>query len=198
MQLSSPVARSAVLRALLWAVLLCLVGYTAFIGDLFPGHMEEARRVSCHSNLWQLGLAATSYAMDWDGHLPPRPTEGDWIARRWRAFPLRVGLGWRYKAIPTLSGPFDTYAKNAGIYGCPSDPKHRRNTAVARSSYDWNYALAGQLLEEVPMRPLAWDRAPFHRGGRNLTWTSEQATQTPPWLKEGAFQEMMAREPQAR
>ena len=176
----------AVALGSLSSLAIILVGGQVFWVLFFRPAHEYACLSSCQSNLRQLQLGATAYAMDWDGHLPPRPTEGDWIARRWEAYPLRVGLRWRYKSVPTVSGPFDSYVKNAGIYGCPSDPKHWRGDPV-RSSYEWNYALAGKLLEDVPGKPLAWDRAPFHRHGRNLVWTDTDATR-PKWLPEQDFQ----------
>jgi hypothetical protein len=193
MQLSSPAAAKAVLRSCLWAVLLVLVAYMAFFGLAFPRVSQQARLVSCQHNLRLLQLVTISYAQDYDGHLPPRPTEGDWIARRWKAYPMRVRLRWRYKSVPTVAGPLEMYAKNAGIYGCPSDPDKGRDVPP-RSSYDWNYALAGRLLEDVPGQPLAWDRAQFHRGGRNVVWTGTDETH-PKWLAEDDFRALGLTQP---
>lgn len=198
MRLSSPAAVKAVLRSFLWAVLLLVAGYAAFSAFALGPRREHARLVSCQSNLRHLQTAATSYTQDWDGHLPPRPTEGDWFGRRWQAYPLRIGLTRRvsYRRGPSEPDIFWPYMKNMGVLSCPSDPDNRRapDPAGVRRSYAWNYALAGKLLADVPGQPLAWERAPFHRHGRNLVWTGADETR-PKWLAEGDFQALRLTQP---
>jgi len=171
-------------------VLLCGAGALVWLLVFVPAR-ESARMVSCQANLKQMALAATAYTQDYDGHLPPRPKEGDWFGRRWRSQPSHGNRGQTfYKRGPAEPDIFWPYLKNMGILSCPSDPDNQREVAPAavRSSYDWNHALSGKLLKDVSGQPLVWDRAPFHRRGRNVG----QASGTVWWTTEKDFQDVMS------
>ncbi|MCE5236974.1 hypothetical protein LLH23_00600 [bacterium] len=133
--------------------------------------MDRARLECCRDNLRALQAAAAAYGVDWDGRLPPRPVEGDWMARRWTASPMRVGLRRLYHVGVAEPGPLWPYLKNACVNRCPSDPDNSTNTyaAGAHGSYVWNTDLSGTPVKDV--WPLAWDRAPFHHGARNAVWS---------------------------
>jgi hypothetical protein len=190
MQLSSASAADSVLRACLSAVLLA---FLAFFSLTLPrARPERARVSSCQSNLRQLQLAAQEYAQDYDDHLPPRPApDGDFVAFHWSAVSMDMGLRHSYHIAAPAGGPLWDYAKNACINRCPSDPDNFVNSyaAGAHSSYRWNIALSGKLLEDVPGKPLAWDRAPFHGGARNVIRTGGQAETLP----EQGFQALVGR-----
>jgi hypothetical protein len=135
---------------------------------------EKARQSSCAGNLKQLALAASTYAEDFDGRYPLKPRPGgDWMATQWGTFPITVYGRHSHHLSVLQAGPFFTYLKNACMNYCPSDPSHFRREFKdhPRSSYDWNYALAGKLLEQVKGQPLVWDREAWHRGRRNVADT---------------------------
>lgn len=81
---------------------------------------ERARQATCLSNMKQLSIAMLNYAHDWDGKLPP--------ASRWRSALL-------------------PYAKNEGVFRCPSD-KDKRHL----SSYAMNRRLSERAVSQV-IRP---------------------------------------------
>src|SRR5262245_32564183 len=79
---------------------------------------EKARRVSCVSNVKQLGVAMKMYVDDHNGNYPPRmpdPAPGP-------AFPCKPcrTIDWRPYALPYVSGT--TNLTNAsGVFICPGD-----------------------------------------------------------------------------
>jgi hypothetical protein len=100
-------------------ILLTGVGLLFVVGLLLPffePHVSGiARRVSCMSNMKQLGLALSEYTQDNSGSLPPAElsTSNGIITWRDRTFP---------------------YVKSAGVYRCPddvSDPNSSSTTLPA-------------------------------------------------------------------
>lgn len=172
------------------AIILCGAGAVAWLVVVLPAR-EKARSISCQSNLKQMCLAASAYAADNDGHLPPRPREGDWFGRQWRSTPWNGNRGQViYRRGPAEPDIFWPYLKNMGMLCCPSDPDLRQEgaPAMARSSYEWNYALSGKVLKDVSAQPLVWDRGRFHKGGRNVG----RAAGTVEWTSEKDFQALVA------
>jgi len=64
---------------------------------------EGARATTCKSNLRQLGLAAITYSMDFNGHLP---SFRDWLYTR---------------PVALTSGTLFAYLKSKEVYQCPTD-----------------------------------------------------------------------------
>jgi len=85
----------------------------AILFPVFAKAREQARKTSCLSNLKQIGTAAMMYSQDYDEMMPSavfaNSPAGLWGTPAWNDY------GWGY--IFTL---FDPYAKNTGIYACPS------------------------------------------------------------------------------
>lgn len=83
---------------------------------------ELPRRVTCASNLRQIGLAFSMYLADWDGAFPNTGDPYLWMGRRWR-WPLTSYLG------QVLTGdsqhPNDPLhsARTPDFLLCPSDPE---------------------------------------------------------------------------
>jgi hypothetical protein len=170
---SRPSVLVQILLAFVYAVLIVGVGLFALGLWWFHGPAQDSRQSSCASNLKQLALAAQSYAADYDGRLPLKPHPGgDWMAAQWGAFPITVYWHHGYHLTAPHGGPLWDYAKNCCICMCPNDPSHFRSDFKdhPRSSYDWNYALCGKLLEQQKAQPLVWDREPWHRGQRNVAY----------------------------
>ena len=106
--------------------LLVVIGIIALlISILLPAltsARDQASRVSCQSNLKQLGYGIVMYASDFNNSLPfansqTLETNGKWTAG-----------GWLYKH-PNKSDPSHIeagavweYLKSAGVYRCPVDP----------------------------------------------------------------------------
>jgi prepilin-type N-terminal cleavage/methylation domain-containing protein/prepilin-type processing-associated H-X9-DG protein len=127
--------------------LLIVIAIIAILASiLFPVFgraRENARRISCSSNLRQLGLAFTQYAQDYDERLPlavdgafgetggaskttgtsvPGPVQGGWMY--YTKFGSGKGTGGGGDKIPLFNpalGSIYTYTKNTQIYVCPSD-----------------------------------------------------------------------------
>lgn len=160
---------------------------------------DKARLSSCQANLRQLRLAAFQYTEDYDGLLPPRPAQGDWMARRWDAFPMRAWGRRVYHLHVAEDGPLFPYLKNACVSRCPDDPDNRKATiaAATHSSYEWNYALAGKDLASLGHVPLLWERAPFHRHGRNVAYAMPEDPSQVQWMSERDFQ-ALSKAPPAR
>jgi prepilin-type processing-associated H-X9-DG protein len=78
----------------------------AILFPVFARARENARRVSCASNLKQIGLALTQYTQDYDEKLP--------FAEEYRYGPgAQPNTTWRVLLYP--------YVKSAQIYACPSN-----------------------------------------------------------------------------
>ena len=101
---------NSVVRILLVLVLLFVFG-PFFIELLHGGNQHDnARRVSCASNLKQLGIAMTEYVQDYDGSLP--------------AIDLTAAGGtatWRDSIFP--------YIKSPEVYRCPNDDTDYRGSS---------------------------------------------------------------------
>lgn len=148
---------------------------------------EDARLTSCQHNLKQLTLAVLAYAYDSDDHLPLHPVQGDWMARRWTASPLEIGLRRGYHLGVAEPGPLWPYLKNCCLNRCPSDPDNWRDTyaAGAHPSYTWNEALSGRTVAQAKNQPLVWDNAPRHHRGRNVIYVPRPPTAPKiEWLPE--------------
>lgn len=83
--------------------------------------------------------------------------------------------------IPALLTP---YVKNTQVFICPSD----RTLLPVRGSelygsYEVNPSLLGLPLEQAKAQPFAWDRQPWHNGGRNLLTIGSR----PKWMREKNF-----------
>lgn len=75
----------------------------AILFPVFAQAREEARRISCISNMKQIGLALRMYAQDYDEFYP-----------HLRLGPGDAGANWRTAIYP--------YVKSIGVFGCPSNP----------------------------------------------------------------------------
>lgn len=100
---------------------------------------EQARQISCASNMRQLGFAFTQYIQDYDEILPGAAAGGD---------PGVGQAGWIYYSVYDNSGTggsrFDVtrgslypYIKNAQAYICPDDA----NGQASGDSYAYNSCL---------------------------------------------------------
>jgi prepilin-type N-terminal cleavage/methylation domain-containing protein len=94
----------------------------AILFPVFARAREQARKITCISNLKQLGTSVTMYAQDYDEHLP-----NNWAGKKDTM--LWNDLGG--------SGLMDPYLKNRKIWFCPSDapPTYKNQT------YDYSYCL---------------------------------------------------------
>jgi prepilin-type N-terminal cleavage/methylation domain-containing protein len=94
----------------------------AILFPVFARAREQARKITCVSNLKQLGTAVIMYAQDYDEYLP-----NNWAGKKDTM--LWNDLGG--------SGLMDPYLKNRKIWFCPSDspPTYKNQT------YDYSYCL---------------------------------------------------------
>lgn len=118
----------------------------------------NALRNSCRSDLRQIGLALEMYCQDNDGHLWPRqPTP---------------------RPLPIVLAP---YVKNPQVLICPADRTlEPARGSILYTSYEVNDSLLALLLERAQGQPFAWDRQPWHSGGRNVLTLGSR----PRWMRE--------------
>jgi prepilin-type N-terminal cleavage/methylation domain-containing protein len=94
----------------------------AILFPVFARARENARKITCVSNLRQLGTAVTMYAQDYDEYLPNNYA-GKKDTMLWNDL--------------SGSGLLDAYLKNKKVWFCPSDtpPTYKNQT------YDYSYCL---------------------------------------------------------
>lgn len=179
-----------------------LVVAATALWTLFDSARERVCMSACQSDLRLLASSMAMYAIDWDGHMPRRPKEGDFMGT-WK--PLHgEGLGRHFvKAVVDVPGPVEPYCKNSDVGRCPSDPDNSKDTyeAQARSSYEWNLELCGKRYDDVIGKPLVWDKGPWHRlkragpAGRNVAFVTRfdrggAAEWAVRWMSEAEFEAM--------
>jgi prepilin-type N-terminal cleavage/methylation domain-containing protein/prepilin-type processing-associated H-X9-DG protein len=113
----------------------------AILFPVFARARESARKISCLSNMKQLGLAAHMYATDYDGTdpdsrvvwlngLPGGPAPGAGLALGYYGATHLCDLGERVYAndgnnLGGLGLLYNPYIKNTQIFFCPDDPGNR-------------------------------------------------------------------------
>ena len=116
-------------------VVIAIIGLlAAILFPVFARARENARRVSCISNMKQIGLGMLQYAQDYDERYygasritsPPTP-----------AVLIYPGVGW--------AGGIYTYIKSAQVFKCPNDSNDGIGTNVP-VSYALNYYAASTTL----------------------------------------------------
>jgi prepilin-type processing-associated H-X9-DG protein len=133
--------------------LLVVIAIIAIIASIlfpvFARARENARRMSCLSNLKQIGLGTMQYTQDYDERYPLA-----WLGAPARGpFPLPAGLRKTTftSAIPGQSGDTHSavwwmdliypYTKNIQLYNCPSS-RSAVSAATTGRSYGYNLAIS--------------------------------------------------------
>jgi prepilin-type N-terminal cleavage/methylation domain-containing protein len=94
----------------------------AILFPVFATARENARKITCVSNLKQLGTSVLMYAQDYDDYLPNN-FAGKKDTLLWQDL--------------SGSGLMDPYLKNKQIWFCPSDKPH----TYKNQTYDYSYCL---------------------------------------------------------
>lgn len=106
---------------------------------------EPARRISCTSNLKQIGLSLKQYAMDYNNFFPDKGFEQ-----------LRV----------------NDYLVDYGIYNCPSTdtPKGKDDQKLSNENVDYVYrkGLKDSDTPESSRIPIVWDKPANHENYGNV------------------------------
>ena len=114
----------------------------AILFPVFQKVRENARRISCASNLKQLSLAVTQYTQDADELLPSinyggsggqdatPPAPVGWVS--YTAFPAATGT-----IFDVTKGGLYQYVKSKGVYVCPDDTSGQ----TSGNSYEMNSCL---------------------------------------------------------
>jgi len=133
----------------------------AIIFPAFNQAREQARSISCMSNLHQLGIALTEYIGDYDERTPniTGGAEGDGLYGGWMYF---TSYGTKGK-FDVTKGSLYPYVTNKQIYLCPDDTMGQ-NQGLSYAMYDalmWfqtrSKALtAGSRLPRFPINRQCW------------------------------------------
>jgi len=93
----------------------------AILFPVFAKAREAARKATCQSNLKQIGLALRMYTSDFDEQLPNNPFDPANTANCANETTRSMYRGW-------ISNALMPYAKNTGIWACPSYAGTNANT----------------------------------------------------------------------
>lgn len=110
----------------------------AILFPVFARARDQARAITCKSNLRQLGLALEMYAQDHDEMLCPTCTQGYYTTWRQIVYPYVKHGAWR-------DTPFGGTGLGRGVYQCPN--------CRLSESYDMNYAVAWPPGPLLPCSP---------------------------------------------
>jgi Tfp pilus assembly protein PilE len=154
MRLGSLRRGSAGFTVLEW-IMVVAVFWLIILIVFFPFYrrgVERARRVSCASNLQQIGTALLQYSYDHGGR-----------------FPAPTGF----------ATEIDSYMKNQMIYGCPASPQGTAaplswttpppGTPTPPPRIDYTY-LGPASNDDPPTRAVLADSEPRHNGGANVLY----------------------------
>jgi prepilin-type N-terminal cleavage/methylation domain-containing protein/prepilin-type processing-associated H-X9-DG protein len=131
-------------------VVIAIIGIlAAMLFPVFAQAREQARKITCVSNIKQLGTAMLMYAQDYDEALP---VQGRNIIDPCCGFWMDGGYGvpdWRTSLITNWAKSLLTYATGeVGIYQCRSNKGYTANSnrAMAGISYIYNGFASGTTL----------------------------------------------------
>lgn len=99
----------------------------SIVMPVYISSRESARKLTCLSNLRQIGIAFFMYIQEWDGYYPNTNDPFLWMGRKWR-WPLESQLSLSSKPDP--NNPWLAKEPSRDIVLCPSD-----STAM----YQWDY-----------------------------------------------------------
>ena len=117
---------------------------------------RKAYRISCVSNLRQLGLAIEMYTQDNDGVLPNAKTNE---------------IGSSTQGEPTIYSLLLPYIKVSGVFYCPSDTEAGKSGSDSEvTSYLWNYNKSGVMMQADRTSEIAImaDLGDWHSDGSNI------------------------------
>jgi prepilin-type N-terminal cleavage/methylation domain-containing protein/prepilin-type processing-associated H-X9-DG protein len=120
----------------LLTVIAIIAVLSAILFPVFARARENARRVSCMSNMHQLGMGMLQYAQDYD----ERYYGGTRASTPSVLVPYMGGIGWAGAVYP--------YIKSSQVYQCPDDTNDKVNGVNVPVSYALNHYAADTTLAE--------------------------------------------------
>lgn len=108
----------------------------AILFPVFAKARAQAEKISCASNLKQIGTAIMMYTQDYDESYPSANYGGMWATTTWQAW------GWAY-----LWPMWQPYIKNWQLYTCPSAPANQNMVGPAGQQINLSYAYSEYLYD---------------------------------------------------
>ena len=175
----------------LLGVITVIAVLAAILFPVFARARNTARRQSCLSNLFNMGMALGMYALDNDGYYPPRDDDIGALYPQYLGdksvflcpdgFSGRVPMG--APADETLPIEFESYSYTYGYRRMVSPPRAPGQDAKPEEEpIPWSYYYrAGHRYNELPVVPLVTDHELSHTEKANvlfsdggLRWLGEQ------------------------
>ena len=160
------ISKKKLLKAIITANIIVL-GIFAVIGCFLPplGQAREpARRISCSSNLKQIGLSLKQYADDHNGYFPDKGLEQ-----------LRA----------------NDYLTDYGVYNCPSTDtrKGKDNEKLTDEIVDYVYPKGLKYNSNDSKTPLLWDKPENHKYYGNVLFIDGhiKAFQGADWMEQAGI-----------
>jgi prepilin-type N-terminal cleavage/methylation domain-containing protein len=142
--------RSAFTLIELLVVIAIIAILAAILFPVFAQARESARAISCLSNMRQIGLTLRMYSQDHDESFPNNRLGFTTITQT--SDPLYEG-GWNWR------NAIQPYAKNKGLFSCPSNPAAKPSGAGLFPPEDttkWNGNAEGYANEPDRVMPVSY------------------------------------------
>ena len=141
----------------LLVVIAILSVLAAIIMPVYINARENARKISCLSNLRQIGIAFNMYVQDWDGYYPNTNDPFLWMGRKWR-WPLKSYL--TLVSSPDPTNPWLADQPSRDIILCPSDTTAMNKWDNTSYAYSMSFYHTPEQINAMTQIEQTWTDSP--------------------------------------